>query len=200
MAVTNKANIVAVMGGSGSGKSTFIKQEIKRLKPKRIVIFDVMHEYGEYAQPIKSLLEFNKLTQQSSFKIAFQPSTRVMDKQFEYVCGRVFELGDIFFTVEELNRLTEPMRAPPAWQDCTSRGRHRGLMLYGASQRPAGVDKDFFSNATRVRTGRLNFAADIKTLANVLDVPQSDVKNLKPLEYIERDTGTGAVTRGKINF
>ncbi len=200
MSVTNKANIVAVMGGSGSGKSTFIKREIARLKPKRLIIFDVMHEYDALGQPVKFCSDLARLAKQKTFKLIFQPSSLNMQQQFDFVCKLAFNLGDLVLVVEELNRVTDAGKAPPYWQDCTSRGRHKGLMIYGASQRPAGVDKDFFSNATRVRTGRLNYAADVKTLANVLNVKTSDIDSLMPLEFIERDMGTGKITSGKIKF
>jgi ABC-type oligopeptide transport system ATPase subunit len=200
MAVTNKANITAVMGGSGSGKSTFIKREIARIKPKRLIIFDVMHEYGDHGQPVKLCSEMARLAKQASFKLIFQPNSRSIESQFDFVCRLAFALGDCMLVVEELNRVTEATRSPPAWQDCTSRGRHKGLIIYGASQRPAGVDKDFFSNATRVRSGRVNFEADIRTLANVLKVKPADIDGLMPLEYIERDMTTGKTTRGKLTF
>lgn len=200
MAVTNKANIVAVMGGSGSGKSTFIKREIDRLKPKRLIVFDVMHEYHDYGQPVKLCGELAQLAKAKTFRLDFQPNSQNINQQFNYVCKLAFALGDCMLVVEELNRVTQSNKAPPAWQDCTSRGRHKGLMIYGASQRPASVDKDFFSNATRIRSGRLNFAADIKTLANVLKVKTTDIDELKPLEFIEREMATGKINRGKLIF
>lgn len=200
MSVANQANIVAVMGGSGSGKSTYIKREIERLKPKRLIIFDVMHEYGEYGQRVKFCREMTELTKAKTFKLDFCPNSNSINEQFNFVCKLAFALGDCLLVVEELNRVTQANRAPPAWQDCTSRGRHKGLMIYGASQRPASVDKDFFSNATKIRSGRLNFAADIKTLANVLKVSTGDIDCLKPLEYIEREMQTGKISRGVIKF
>lgn len=200
MGVTNKANIVAVMGGSGSGKSTFIKREIARLKPKRLIIFDVMHEYGAYGDAVALCSMAAQTAKKPAFKLVFQPNSRSIDSQFEFICKLAFELGDCMLIVEELNRVTQATKAPPAWQDCTSRGRHKGLMIYGASQRPASVDKDFFSNATRIRTGRLNFAADIKTLANVLKVKTSEIDGLKPLEYIEREMSSGKTTGGILKF
>jgi len=200
MAVTNNAHIVAVMGGTGSGKSTFIKREINRLKPKRLIIFDVMHEYSDHGQAVKLCGALAQLAKAKTFSLIFQPSSASIKEQFNYVCKLAFALGDCMLVVEELNRVTQATKAPPNWQDCTSRGRHKGLMIYGASQRPAGVDKDFFSNATKIRSGRLNFAADIKTLANVLKVKTNDIDSLKPLEFIEREMATGKITRGKLTF
>lgn len=202
MSVVNQANIVAVMGGSGSGKSTYIKQEIQRLKPKRLVIFDVMHEYAPFAKTVihGSLVEFARALRQPSFSIAFQPTTMGRQEQFDFICKSVFKLGNCCFVIEELNTVTDAGKAPPDWQDCTSRGRHKGLTIYGASQRPAGVDKDFFSNATKVRTGRVNYKADKQTLADVLDVSVFEITQLMPLQYIERNMGTGEVEKGFLHY
>ena len=72
------------------------------------------------------------------------------------------------------------------------------MTVIGASQRPASIYKHFFGNATIVRTGRLNFAADIKVLANVLHVPGSHILSLAPLEFFQRDMQTGDTQRGAL--
>lgn len=196
----HNANIVAVMGGSGSGKSAFIKQEIKRLKPNRLIIFDVMHEYGHFGDVANTCLQAAKIVKKNSFKLIFQPSSAAINSQFEFICKLAFSLEFCMLIVEELNRVTQPTSAPPAWRDCTSRGRHKGMIIFGASQHPASVDKDFFGNATTIRTGRLNYAAHIKTMANILKVKNSEIDTLLPLEFIERDMNTGETVRGKLSF
>lgn len=200
MSVTNNANIVAVMGGTGSGKSTYVKKEIRRLKTKRLIIFDVMHEYGQFGQVKKKLSEVIAAAKGQTFSIVYQPEAGDIKEKFEFICKLAFTLGDLVLVVEELNRVTAATGAPPQWQNCTSRGRHRGLNIYGVSQRPASLDKDFFSNATKIRTGRVNFEADIRTLANVLRVSKDEISSLKPLEYIERDMATHEISRGKLKI
>lgn len=200
MSVANNANIVAVMGGTGSGKSTFVKKEIKRLKPRRLIIFDVMNEYSQFGTTAKTMQEVFSLSRKQSFAIIYQPNGGDLKQKFEYICKLSFALGDLVMVVEELNMLTEPTRSPPNWRNCTSRGRHKGLTIYGLSQRPASLDKDFFSNATKIRTGRVNFAADIRTLSNVLMIDKDQISQLKPLEFIERDMATNEIKRGSIKI
>ncbi len=74
----------------------------------------------------------------------------------------------------------------------------RSLRIYGASQRPASIDKHFFGNATQIRTGRLNFARDVKVLADVLQVPAMQVQGLQPLDWIARDMANGKISTGKL--
>jgi hypothetical protein len=95
--------------------------------------------------------------------------------------------------VEELQMVTRPERAPPAWSSCTLRGRHRELAIFGVSQRPAHVDKNFFANATWIRTGRLNCEDDQRCLANVLAVPRPVIAGLVGHQWIARDMLTGAL-------
>jgi hypothetical protein len=82
----------------------------------------------------------------------------------------------------------------------TLAGRSEALTIYGTSQRPACIDKNFFSNCTRIRSGRLNFEDDIKTMARVLKVKPDQVDSLLPLQYIERDMNTQKTTTGAVKI
>jgi hypothetical protein len=74
------------------------------------------------------------------------------------------------------------------------------MRIIGASQRPASIDKHFFGNATTIRTGRLNFEADIKVLANVTGESPDTIRGLMPLEWIEKSMQDGKISRGAIRF
>lgn len=191
---------MAIMGASGSGKSTYIKQQIRRGKPKRLIIFDPMGEYSTMAKPVNTLQEVARAAKAKTFSLAFKPDAEKAAQQFDLLCKIAYTAGDCWLVVDELAIVTKPGWAPPGWADCSMRGRHKGLTVIGASQRPASIDKHFFGNATLIRTGRLNFAADIKVLANVLHVDQGEISKLKPLEYIERQMKTGQIARGAIKI
>lgn len=198
MSVANKAEIVAILGSSGSGKSTTIKQWLKKKKPKRLIIVDPMGEYGDYATHIATLEDCVTEASKKSFKIAFKTSSLNPVEQFEVLCKLAYAVGDCVLIVDELAIYTKPLNAPPSWRDCSMRGRHRGLVVIGASQRPASIDKDFFGNATTIRTGRLNYKPDIVTMSNVLHVPANEISTLKPLEWIQRDMSTGEISKGTV--
>lgn len=200
MSVTNKASIIAVMGASGSGKGVYIKKQLRKHKPKRLIIFDPMGEYGEFAKIVTTMAEVVAAVNAKQFKIALMPHSSKVKEQFDLLCKVAYTVGDCWYVVDELSVGTKANYAPPSWSDCSMRGRHKGMTIIGASQRPASIDKNFFSNASTIRTGRLNFAADIKTLANVLHVPGVDISTLAPLNFIERDMTTGEVTRGMLKI
>lgn len=102
--------------------------------------------------------------------------------------------------VEELSDVTSPGKAPDAWGEIVRKGRHEGGSIYGLTQRPAESDKTLPGNADVIHTGRLSFPRDRKSLAEYLDVPESDVTALPSLHYIERDMRTRELRTGVLNF
>jgi len=53
-----------------------------------------------------------------------------------------------------------------------------------------GDRQHFFGNASHVRTGRLSYANDMRTMANVLSVDIENIRTLPELAWIERDMRT----------
>jgi len=198
MGAENKPRIEAYIGAPGSGKSTALKQLLMKEKPKRLIIIDPMGEYGKYAQPVPTMKELLTKCNQKTFAVSFITSRVNYEEQFETICDIAYTLGDMWLMPEELQMFTKAGSAPPSWTDCSLRGRHRGLTLIGATQRPAIIDKNFFGGCTKIRTGRLNYKGDIVTMADVLNVPKDQVQNLLPFQYIEKDMSTGIVTTGMV--
>lgn len=192
--------VVALFGARGSGKSYTIKAYLKAQRPKRLMLWDTMDEYGAHATKIPSLANLlNAATGPGeggfgrAFALRYVPSGSDVEwaSRFDAFCRIAYALGDLCIIVEEAQRVTRPSWAPAAWSDCTLRGRHKGLTIFAASQRPAHVDKNLFSNATHIRTGRLNFDDDVGCMANALRVPRERVAALLGHEYIARDMLTG---------
>lgn len=198
----NQASIAAVMGASGSGKSLFVKGELKRIKPPRLMVWDFKREYSEFGQVVTSLSEVLRLADAARFRVVFQPShdTSTAKSQFDVFCRIAYAAKRLTFIGEELAFVTSPSYAPPGWSMLTLAGRSEGLVIYGASQRPAAIDKNFFGNASVIRTGRLNFKNDIKVLSDVLQVPPQQVQALAPLQYIARDMNSGRLTSGTVKL
>lgn len=204
----NVAHIVADMGASGSGKTVRVKRAIAG--ERRLLIWDVMNEYGDHARAVPTLQAMvSGVRGRESFTLRYVPAgdPAQLKARFDVFCSLAFTLGNLAMVCEELQTVTGPSWAPAGWSNCTLRGRHRGLRIYGVSQRPASVDKNFFSNATLIRCGRLNFTDDIRTMDGVIGLPRRDltgvpvsVRDLKPLEYVERDMATGEVRAGVVTF
>lgn len=191
MAVTNKPRIEAYIGASGSGKGVSINRRLEHLKPQRLLIWDPRNEYDRHATGFSSLTELIaqvKRAGNGSFRLRYVPGDWTpLDKAFETMCALAFNAGKLLFLAEELSDVTKPSYAPPAWKKVITQGRHQGLHVIGAAQRPALVDKNFFGNCTYIRCFSLRYAEDRKAMAASMDVEQ---KRIDALETIEDDTGT----------
>lgn len=202
-----EANIAAILGASGSGKSTTMLRLITARKPKRLIVWNQMQRTTKYpGEEVTRLADLiaraEAAGKRGSLRVVFVPSRnrKIMAQQFEVVCDLAREAGCLWFVVEELKFVTSPSYAPMAWAEVTLTGRQYGLSVFGLTQRPASIDKDFFANCTVIRTGRLAYPEDVRVLAAAMDVSKDDLLKLRDLEWIEKDKKTGAVTAGKLVF
>lgn len=186
---------------------TAVKQSLKRQRPARLLVWDWMREYGEFGQVVDSLADVLALMRtrngyRQRFRIIYRPprvDRPILERGFSTFCKLAFDCGGLQVVAEELKFVTRPNGGPPGWVDLTMTGRHQGIKLIGTSQRPAAVEKDFFSNATVVRSGRFNYKPDVVAMAEVLDVTAEEIPKRQPLQYIERDMQEGLLRRGAIS-
>jgi hypothetical protein len=132
-----------------------------------------MREYGTFVGlTTEQLAPVIASIKGKQFKTAFQPSfdDKTRKQQFDIFCKAAVHAGNVALIVEELSFVTSPSFAPAGWKMVSSVGRHKGLRVVGASQRPAQVDKAFWSNCTEIHCGFLNYEADQKVMAQVLGV------------------------------
>lgn len=200
-----KASLTAIIGATGSGKSAWLKRSVLKRIPKRLMVWDSMAEYGHIATPVESLsagIEQLKLAGASGgFRIVYQPplSSPSLADIFSVFCRAAFAAGGLTLIVEELANVTRPGYSPPGWLQVVTQGRHRSLSVYGTSQRPQLLDKTFLDQCTTLRVGRLNTDRGRRVLADILALPPSDL-DLRPLQWISRDMGTGKLTRETLTF
>lgn len=197
----NKAEVIAVIGATGSGKGVYIKNYALKKSDRRLLIWDYMREYQPFVDlSTEKLAPVIGAMKGKNFRVAFQPSfdDAVRKQQFDALCKAAVHAGDVRLVVEELSFVTSPSFAPPGWKMVTSVGRHKGLRVIGASQRPAQVDKAFWSNCTEIHCGFLNYEEDQKTMAKVLGVTVDDIKGLEPLQYFHKDVRTKKIVLGRV--
>lgn len=202
----NQAFIVAAIGASGSGKSAWVKQQLRRQKPRRLLIYDPMNEYGEFGEVFadRAALADAVLAAGARGKLCavYQPSGGVDTyvEQFDWLCRLAYAWADCTYVADELGDVTKAGWSPPGWSHVIRKGRHKKMRVFGQVQRPALTDKTFFSLATLIHCGRLNFDSDIKVMCDVLRVGRDEVADLLNLQWIERDMGTGDTRAGALTF
>lgn len=199
----NEAQIWAVLGASGSGKSLYVKTAL--LKPahrrRRLMVWDTMREYGpvtaDTVDTVPGLVEHLK---KARFSVRYLPPFEKAARSyaFELFCRAAYAAEDCTVVIEEASFVTSPSWAPPAWSMVTCTGRHKGLTVIATSQRPAQVDKALLGNCSSIHVGRLNDVNDVRVMARALAVPEAEIRDLPALAWIERDMATGRVTRGSV--
>ena len=207
MAVENEAQIWAVMGQSGTGKGLWIKAELKRLKPRRILILDPQDEYGKFGGRVTSAAELVRAVTTAGagpFGVRYVfPKSCPKDhfaKIFDLACRLVYAAGNCAFLVEELSNFTTPSWGPPLWRRMCNSGRHEGVWVIGCSQYPAQVDKAFLSNATLVHCGWLGEAPHRKSIAIKMNVSPNLVNSLPDLHFLEWRRKDRSLERGQITI
>lgn len=194
MSVTNRPQIEAYIGASGSGKGVSINRRLAELAPVRLLIWDPRDEYAKQAPAVRSLPDLVAAFRKAGagpIRVRYVPGSALkLADAFGLVCALAFEAGALCFLAEELSDVTTPGFAPAPWRRITTQGRHRGLQVLGAAQRPSLIDKTFLGNCTRVRCFQLGYEADRRAMARELDCPDDALGLL-----LTDDTATGVVIR-----
>lgn len=201
------ADIYAIFGAPDAGKSSRIRMVLGE-GARRAMIFDPMRELGGFGDRVSTLDELRRrliaAAPRKPVSLVYSPpdDPAHLKQRYSAFCDLAFVAGDLLVVADELADVTGPgpHGIPPGWDRVMRKGRHQHLRILIGSQRPAGVDKNLWSFATRLRSGRLNFAADVATVANVLNVKHQEFAALVGCQWIERNMRTGEVTRGAVDW
>lgn len=195
------AQIFGIMGSTGSGKSLYLKTQLLKKSDCRVAIWDYKREYQDCADIVtESIAEAVRAMRNAKFRVAFRPSfnKKIRAEQFNIFCKAVWHVKNVKCIVEELAMVTTAQHAPEGWQQLTCTGRSEGITIYGLSQRPAQVDKDFFDNCTELHCGFLAGKNSRKTMAEELGCAESDIMGLEPLQYLHKNLRTKELIMGRV--
>jgi DNA helicase HerA-like ATPase len=181
--VTNVADVRAVLGSTGTGKSHYVKAQMG--KARRLLVWDIEDEYDLPALPLSAIAAHLVGRKPGRYKFVCSGDAGTRARQFDLFCRLAFELGNVLVVVEELRFVTLASRAPEGWAMLTLRGRKRGIKIIGTSQRPAQIDKDFLGNCNYVRCGALEYPEDRKAVAPVLRCSVDDIAALTGYRCLE---------------
>lgn len=208
---SNRPSIRAYVGATGSGKGVSVREYLAKQKPKRLLVWDPLGEYGGACSLVTSdLAAVANACRAPTFTVAFFPgaNAKKFGPKFDLFCRIAWSAGNAEVLVEELSDVTTASLAPQPWARLVRQGRHRGLRLIGCTQRPAKVDKDFLGNVTYCRVFQLSWPDDYEVMAKVVRAPKADVEALVTTEgeretvinFIERDKALAKTNKGKITL
>lgn len=205
------ARILLAIGATGTGKTTWLTRELKRARPRSLFVWEQKADYAralnipmleDWAIAARALA---KMRAGAALRFGFRPPiTRraAMLKMFARVLEEVSACQDLDFVVEDAGTVLEPGTGNPhAWHNLVSlHARERAIRVYAASTRPARIDKDSLGNCTKLRVFKLGYPEDQDAMRRALGVPLEAVAELKKLQFIERDTDSGALYFGELRF
>lgn len=208
---SNKPSLRAYIGATGSGKGVSIREHLKTEKPARLVIWDPLREYGQFGRFVTNIADLCKALDAPKFAVCYYPgkNEKLYADKFDLFCRAVFSAGNCTVHIEELAQVTTPSHAPPSWRRISKQGRHQGLRVIAATQRPVDCDKDFLSGVTFIRVFYLRWQRDKKLMAELLEEPLQEVASLTTVEkpdgstvitYLERDFRNGHRERKTITL
>lgn len=205
MAADLEARIWGVVGASGTGKGVWIKGQLAKLAPPRIVVWDFKNEYdavaGKRMAPNLRDVRARMLAAGADgpLRIRYAPvgaGEKALRREFEALCELTYAWEHCVFVAEELANVTTPGWAPAAWRKMTTSGRHAGVHIIGATQTPALVDKTFLGNCTLIHAGPLREDMHRKAVARSMDIDPGRLAALVKFQWIEKDFDSGEVTTG----
>lgn len=190
----NKADCIAVIGASGTGKGVYVHARLSgNLKGRPLMVWSPLEATDRYAEKFNgvrvcAIPDLCAKVRARVPVVVFVPSMdpKILRGQFDLFCRVAWQVRRAFVLVEELSRVTSPSFAPAPWQNLSTAGRHQGLTVIATAQRPAQVDKDFLGNCTEIRAYRVNYESDARALAAVTHEPFTDFLKLPDLHYVHR--------------
>lgn len=142
--------------------------------------WDEVWTLGDFAHYIKC-------RSRGKFRVVFHPGAEP-EAEFDAVCKIVFAVGNVVFAVDEIWEFCTPNHLPKPLRRIAFRGRHPGVTLLWAAQRPALVARGLTSVTSRFFVFRIQEDADLDALAG--RIPRealAQVASLPDRAYIERD-------------
>lgn len=197
--------LTAVAGTSRFGKTGWVKQQIA--DASRLLIWDIRGEYigkddfgwpgCEKIESIPALARRLKETATGKARIAYWGDLKDFDAwaKLAYLWGQYWPA---VIVGEEIADVTNPGKAPDGWGQLIRKGLYYGNHIYAITQRPAEADKTVWGNASLIHAHGLVLPTDVDYMSRVLGVPGERLRDLEPLDYLEREKGSKVVTQGRL--
>lgn len=195
-------SVLFATGKRGSGKSSFLKQYARGFG--RVLVWDPKNEYGQALglYPIRSPAEL--LARIREPRLVFVPPKgvefKLLVRLFDLVSHAVaLHRPRSLYLVDELAGVSRPGKGSGWWGYLEREGRHDGIELAAAAQRPTEIDTSLISNATRLVVFRLGRAQDRKLMAEELDIEVERLR-LRPFEFLDYSVEVETISPGRLVF
>ena len=197
--------LVAVAGTSRFGKTGWVKTQTR--DAVRLLIWDIRGEYiakDEHGWPgceriesIPHLAKRLRETRTGKARLAYFGNVEDFNAWAEmaYLWGMYWPAVIIG---EEISDVTHPGKAPPGWGQLIRKGLYYGNHIYAVTQRPVESDKTVWGNASMIHCHACVMDTDADYMARKLGCEPSELMHMEKLHYIERESGSKTLKRGKL--
>lgn len=191
-----------VIGFSGSGKTSWIRQKTASINPARIVAWDPDEDYK--LPRARTMAGFKKFLQKAGYgpircALTVDPTPENFEEWARLVFCVAHCKAPMVVIAEEIADVTRIGKASPNWGQLCRKGRKYGVRLFAVSQRPQECDKTVFTQSRFKWCGILGSEDDRKYMSKVIDVPLSELSELRELEYFYR-AGAETAEKNVIQF
>lgn len=176
-----------IVGASGSGKSSYLRQEVN-FKQDRIIAWDPDEDFP--LPRCRDLKTFIKLCSKAGFgKIRVALTINPDIESFEVFAGLAFAMchakAPMDILADEIADVTRVAKASPNWGQLCRKSRKYGGRLLAATQRPQEADKTIFNQAQIKWCGALSSHAAYKHMANEMEIPLDEFKALDNIDRVQ---------------
>lgn len=201
---SNQASVIGVVGSTGMGKGVYIKKSLLPSRANRLrLVWSPLEDSDCYSREIggvvvRSFAMLYRALDGGERAIVYWPTN--LKREFPLFCALAFSLRDAVVVIEEVSDVTTASHAPPDWRRLSKQGRHRGLELIAAMQRPAQCDKEFFGACTEIRCFRVGqvYEEDAALMGSVMRQPRQKIADLPKLSFVHRVIETGQIIEGSM--
>lgn len=198
----------AAFGATATGKTAWVVQQLQKLKPRRLMVWDPKHDdmLNGMGEPFTDWAAFVRACRGKAFKARYLMNHDFnQHEQFARFCELAWREGNVVLFVDELAEVTKASHAPAAWKKIVNVGRRyengtKSISIIGASQTPTEVDKSFLNNCDLIHTGRLGNVAAAKTFAQQWGINVTEITGLQPLQWLEKRDTSPDISRGMLKF
>ena len=181
---------ILIVGRSGCGKS-FLGKKLVEVYP-RLVIFDTLDEYPKTPHDIHSISQFidyikqinNEKIRKFKLVVKFDTSTEDCKEQFDFYMHILYEMGDCFVVIEEVQDYCTPYFIGRWFKKSMTSGRHRNLGFLFTTQRPSFLKKTVLSQSTNVFVGNLIDKNDSMIVSQLMDLDRKIITSLDDREFL----------------
>jgi hypothetical protein len=194
----NKADIITVLGQSGSGKSSWVQARLASLP--RFILWDTLGEYVGFTVCESRAELYKHITKRSTglFQVIYNGTDENEEESMDWICQLVEQIENLCFIVEEVDQYASPGVIPAGLRSLLKRGRHRGISMVFVTRRPAEVNRLITAQSKRFVLFRVVEPNDLRYLRTFVGDHALTLPDLPELSFLDWQQGT--TTRGRIEF